>query len=301
MSGITRKTIVTHNGSFHPDDVFAVATISLIEKLPTILRTRDKELIDHGHYVVDVGGVHNPSKNRFDHHQEGGAGERKNGIPYASFGLVWKKYGAWICGDNQAFADSIDERLVTYIDAMDNGVDLIKPLYEGVYPYMLNNVIFSYLPSWKEKEKDESSLDRRFLEAVSFAKGLLKREVIKMKDYDAGKAQVLKTYQKTADKRVIVLERDYPWGEVLSQCPEPLFAIYPQEHSWHVKAVRDDMKSFKSRAEFPKKWAGKKGSELAEISGVSDAVFCHNKRFMAVAESQKGAIELAQRALGRKK
>jgi uncharacterized UPF0160 family protein len=129
----------------------------------------------------------------------------------------------------------------------------------------------------------------------------LKREINKIKDHEAGKVFVQKTYLKTEDKRIIVLERDYPWGEVLSQCPEPLFAIYPQEHSWHVKAVRDDMKSFKSRAEFPKKWAGKRGSELADISGVPGAIFCHNKRFMAVAESQAGAIELAKRALGKKK
>jgi uncharacterized UPF0160 family protein len=95
-------TLVTHNGSFHSDDIFACATISLIlEKKKQkfeIIRTRDEKIIPTGDYVFDVGGVYNPKKNRFDHHQKGGAGKRVNGIEYASIGLVWKKFGKELAG-----------------------------------------------------------------------------------------------------------------------------------------------------------------------------------------------------------
>jgi uncharacterized UPF0160 family protein len=37
--------------------------------------------------------------------------------------------------------------------------------------------------------------------------------------------------------------------------------------------------------------------ELAQVTGVADAVFCHNKLFMAVAKSKEGAIKLAELAL----
>ena len=83
--------IVTHSSGFHTDDVFAVATLLIMlgENADVeIIRSRDMEVIKTGDYVVDVGGVHDPVTNRFDHHQAGGAGKRENDIPYASFGLV---------------------------------------------------------------------------------------------------------------------------------------------------------------------------------------------------------------------
>src|SRR5437764_1161911 len=95
-------TIVAHNGNFHADDVFAVATVLLVlersdfpawrQAIPKIIRTRDPKTIEKADFVVDVGGVYDAENNRFDHHQAGGAGTRANGIPYASFGLVWKKF-----------------------------------------------------------------------------------------------------------------------------------------------------------------------------------------------------------------
>ena len=52
---------------------------------------------------------------------------------------------------------------------------------------------------------------------------------------------------------------------------------------------------------FPKSWSGKRGEELAEITGVKDAVFCHNDIFFAVAKSKEGAIELAKKAIANSK
>ncbi|MDQ5931189.1 MAG: hypothetical protein QG674_355, partial [Patescibacteria group bacterium] len=91
---------VTHNGSFHTDDVFATATLQLFyaERDLTIVRSREEKDIDSADIVFDVGGIYDPKTLRFDHHQKGGAGERENGIPYSSFGLIWKEYGAVLCG-----------------------------------------------------------------------------------------------------------------------------------------------------------------------------------------------------------
>ncbi|MCE9517420.1 MYG1 family protein [Candidatus Nomurabacteria bacterium] len=103
MSFFTKKKIlVTHNGTFHADDVFATATLSLLlDGNIKVIRTRDPKIIASADYVYDVGGEYNLYKNLFDHHQKGGAGKRENGIPYAAFGLVWKSYGAAICGSHE--------------------------------------------------------------------------------------------------------------------------------------------------------------------------------------------------------
>ncbi|XP_069133181.1 MYG1 exonuclease-like [Argopecten irradians] len=63
--------IGTHNGSFHCDEVLACF---LLRQLPQykdaqIKRTRDPAVLDTCDIVVDVGGVFDPEKNKFDHHQ----------------------------------------------------------------------------------------------------------------------------------------------------------------------------------------------------------------------------------------
>ena len=76
------QKIITHSGSFHSDDIFAVATLQLhfgVENVE-VIRTRDEEIIASGDIVVDVGGVYDAEKQRFDHHQNG-APVRDNGIP----------------------------------------------------------------------------------------------------------------------------------------------------------------------------------------------------------------------------
>src|SRR3989344_7640800 len=98
----SKKILVTHNGSFQSDDIFAAATISiLLERAGEpyeIIRTRDPEIIKTGDYVFDVGGIHDEVSNKFDHHQVGGAGKGEEEIEYSSFGLVWKKFGLELSG-----------------------------------------------------------------------------------------------------------------------------------------------------------------------------------------------------------
>ena len=61
--------------------------------------------------------------------------------------------------------------------------------------------------------------------------------------------------------------------------------------------MRKEPCSFENRKSLPESWAAKRGKELAAITGVPDAVFCHNARFLAVSESKEGALRLAQIAL----
>lgn len=293
----SRKIIVTHDGGFHADDAFAVAALLLhLGGSAEVVRTRDPHLVMKGDFVVDVGGEHDELKNRFDHHQPGGAGARENGIPYAAFGLVWKKFGAAISGSAE-IAARVDEKLVQPIDAGDNGVSLGN--YDGAraFPYLIQNAVFAFEPSWNEKSR---SLDEGFNEARVFAQKILKREIIHARDAILGEERVRAAYDAAEDKRIIVLDAKYDWGTVLEAKPEPLFVITPDRGpsgNWRAHAVRAQSHSFVSRRPFPAAWAGKRDAELAALSGVPDAVFCHNKLFTVAAKSKEGALALVRKAI----
>ncbi len=285
--------VVAHNGDFHADDVFAVASISLLLGKIKVVRTRDGKIIEAADYVVDVGGTHDPLKNRFDHHQKGGAGKRDNGIPYAAFGLVWKTYGEKIAGSKEAAA-IIDQKLVSPVDSMDNGVAISKDIFPDIRSYDLGAVIGSMNPNWNESKKNT---DKIFLRAVRVAKGILQREIKSAKAALLSEKFVLDAYKKTADKRLIILDRDYDWERVIYKFPEPLFVVFPKDDVWRIKAVRASLNSFENRKDLPESWAGKRMTELAATTGVPDTIFCHNMRFVASVRSKEGALKLAQIAL----
>lgn len=147
-----KKILVTHDNTFHSDDVFATATLSILfNNNIKVIRTRNENEIKKADFVYDVGGIYDKDKNLFDHHQLGGAGKRSNGVPYAAFGLVWEKYGEAICGSKD-IADKLDKKLVQAVDANDNGFDLFT-LKTEVAPYSFQDVVFSFRPSWKEDRK----------------------------------------------------------------------------------------------------------------------------------------------------
>lgn len=287
-----KKICVTHNGAFHADDLFATATLSVLNNGNIkIIRTRDNEVMKKGDYVYDVGGENDPERNRFDHHQEGGAGARLNGIPYSSFGLVWKKYGEKICGSKE-IALKIDERLVQSIDANDNGINLFD-VKDEVAPYTIQDLFFCFRPSWKESE----DYDTPFMKLVPWAIEIINREIVRMRDSLEIASIVRKAYEEAEDKRVIVFDKPYPWFEIINEYSEPLYVIFKKGDTWRAEAVRKEKYKFETRKPFPVEWAGKREEEMPKVSGVRDAIFCHNGRFLIVAKSKEGILELVKKAL----
>lgn len=292
------KKLVTHDGSFQSDDIFAAATIAIFlegaGETFEIIRTRNPEIIGTGDYVFDVGEIYDEAINRFDHHQIGGAGKGLDNIEYAAFGLVWKKFGKIIAGSEKT-AELINKRLVAPIDAWDNGFDLVENKY-NVTPYYIQHFFISMVPTWRE---ENITNDKMFLKSVEIAKEILSREIIHAQDVLLAEEKIVSIYNNTEDKRIIILDKNYPYEYILNSFSEPLFVIYPRlnHNLWGVKAVRKNPKTFNNRKDFPKSWAGLREEELQKISGVPDAVFCHRGLFMAVAKSCEGAIKLAQIAL----
>ncbi len=291
------KLIVTHSANFHVDDVFGTAcVILLMEKKGfkyKVKRSLDPKVWAEGDIVLDIGRVYNPSKNRFDHHQDLKI-THKNGIKYAAFGLVWKKYGKFLCG-SQKVADRVEEKLVIPVDAEDNGVDLYKPIIDGVKPFGLKDIIenecsVGFFGNNSSKE-DPKRFDKSFMNLLPFAKFIIESAIEESKNYSRTEKIAEKCFKEAKDKRVLILPQFLGYG--FSKMKEPLVTIYPDARgNWSAKTVRVNPGQFDSRIYFPKSWAGLNGDEMAKVSGVPDAHFCHKGLFLAVAKTKEGAIAL---------
>ncbi len=288
--------IATHNGRFHEDDIFAVATLQLVlaktGKKGTIIRTRDPHILDTAHFVVDVGGVYDPDTERFDHHQAGMAGER-GGVYYASFGLVWKKYGMVLCED-RTVVDMVERALVMPIDALDNSQFFVRTSLPDVYPYTIHDFFDTLRPTWKE----HLDWDMQFEKAVVYAMHILEREIIKHRDMLEAKRIAQNIYDQAPDKRLLVTDTLVPLSDLAEVFPDVLFVVFPNvaDQTWVVHTLSTG-ESRANRKDLPAGWAGKRDGELEAVTGVSGAIFCHNKLFIAVAKTKEAAVELAHKAL----
>ena len=294
-----KTSIVVHDGNFHPDDVFSVALLSIYFKDQIkVIRTRDEKVYSTADFVVDTGFIYDPSKNRFDHHQEGNAGFRNKDISYSSFGLVWKEYGEKVCGSKEV-ADIIDKKLVAVVDADDCGFDLHKSVINEAKPYSLLETIYALRPTWRE---DNLNINDCFLNAVAFAKEILVREIKATGDMVEAEKLVDEIYNNTLDKRIIIFEKYYLPKNLLCKYPEPLFVIHKNRvgEMWKAVSIEKFDGCYESRKNFPKSWWGKQKQDLAKVSGVADAIFCRNGGIFAGAESQAGAIRLAEIAINSK-
>lgn len=291
------KTVATHNKGFHADDVFAVATLKMVFDDLNIVRTRDEEVIKNADIAVDVGRVYDPQNFRFDHHQEGGAGARENGVPYASFGLVWKEYGVQICGSSE-LAAIVDRNLVTPIDADDNGFSISTPKFDDVGVYSVSAVLGSMNPTFLETE---TSFDAVFPKAVALAGEIIVREIAGAKSVIEGKKIFIEAHEKATDKRLVVLDIEISkqsWQSSFDELNEDLlYVVHPYGDKWALRAVRKNRFSFDNRKDLPKSWAGKSDAEFEKVSGVPGAIFCHNKLFVANAKTREATLQLAQIAL----
>src|SRR5215217_6084314 len=123
--------VVTHDGPFHADDVFANAVLRAAFSDVQLVRSCDPDIIASADLVFDVGGVYDPAARRYDHHMRERP-LRESGTPYSSVGLIWRDFGRAalpaLLGtalDREA-ADAvwrdIDAGIVLSIDQDDNGV-----------------------------------------------------------------------------------------------------------------------------------------------------------------------------------
>lgn len=288
--------IATHNGVFHADDVLAISILYELDLVDKVVRTRDPAVVAACDMRVDVGTVYDHQKRSYDHHQQGGAGKRPNGIPYAALGLIWRHFGQKLAGSSAAF-DLIDRTFIQPLDAEDNGLKSYRLVEEGLPVYSLGTAINRFNPNWDDAVRD---FDANFQEAVTFGRAALRREIKYAQAQVQAATRVRAAIAAAQDPQVIVLDQRYPWQDIIiREAPQVRFVVYPGEDvpDWRVQVVPKALGTYEARRWLPAAWAGKHDAELAKITGVADATFCHSARFLAVAKTQEGILQLVNLAL----
>lgn len=298
--------IVTHSGSFHVDDVLAASVLARLFPLVDLKRTRDPNELETFRntpnvILFDVGGDYAPEMNNFDHHQID-APLREDDLKYSAFGLIWRHYGMQYLERVAPQADpailakthaAVDEQIVQTIDEIDNGVTHPKELGR-LTPLSLPVLVADFT------RRDDATQDSLFRKAALLAGGFFEASVRstakKIVDLETAKRAILEQ----APSQILEVQSNDGVAEAIAEmgADHVLYRVYPGDPGeWCVRVVTPTPDTYETRRDLPAEWAGLRDADLAAVSGVKDAIFCHAKRFIAIAGSRDGAAALARRAL----
>jgi uncharacterized UPF0160 family protein len=299
--------LATHSGPFHADDVCALAVLRTLAPKAHIVRTRDTDTLNAiatSAIIFDVGGAYNPAEGLFDHHQKGRPLREGTDVPYSSFGLIWKHYGADFvqtildldADTAQTVANTLDKTLVMDIDAVDNGTlqNGQEPL---LHPQSLPALLVNMRPDF------DTANDRSYFSAFQQAGDLALTIITAQARSVAAKLRSEKIVEdaiaQRRDPRFIELPCSMNYDDAIHRlgADDILFVINPSGETWQVNTVAQDLGSYGARQDLPAAWAGLRDKDMQKETGVKDAVFCHLARFIAAAKSRDGALELLNLAL----
>ena len=286
---IKEAKLITHSGTFHPDDVFSAAFLHHLFLDSKIIRVTEVKETKKDQIVFDIGF------GKFDHHGPD-AKWRNAKIKYSSFGLLWKEYGydylKSITKDYKEVWQRIDTKLVCQIDGIDNGN---FPKIEADYELLdLDKIIDLYNNTWDSNEDNDFS----FLKAVNCASeifdNLIKREISNNEAFKI----VLKTITKTKGD-ILYLEDSLPYEEALFTNNNYLrfkAVISPAKRGgYNIRPLTISKESKELKYNFPKEWYGLHDEELRDISGIKTAKFIHSNGFIAVTETLEDAYLLSEK------
>lgn len=106
--------------------------------------------------------------------------------------------------------------------------------------------------------------------------------------------------------KILVLKKACFWKEALFEYEKKhdlkeliRFVIYPDSSSgdYRVQAVPKSQGTFDNRGGLKEEWRGKTQEEVAQISGLHDAVFCHHSGFIGGAKSLENSIKMAEMSI----
>uniref|UniRef100_A0ACD5YFX6 Uncharacterized protein n=2 Tax=Avena sativa TaxID=4498 RepID=A0ACD5YFX6_AVESA len=317
----------THNGSFHCDEALGCFLIRLTSQFAgaDVVRTRDSQILDSLEAVLDVGGVYDPSRHRYDHHQKGFNEVFGHGFntKLSSAGLVYKHFGKEIIAkDLQLNEDHEDvhrvylaiyKSFVEALDAIDNGINQ----YDTEQPpkYVNNTHLSSRVgrlnPDWTDPDQSPEKENAAFQQAMALAGSEFMESVrFHVKSWLPSRSIVMECLLSRGSVdpsgEIMVLDRFCPWKLHLFELEQELktdpltkYVLYQDERSksWRVKAVSVAPDRFESRKALPEKWRGMRDDELSKETGIPGCVFIHMSGFIGGNKTYEGALEMARAAL----
>ncbi len=241
----------THAGKIHADEVAAYSTLYIAGVCDRFHRLRDISTIPSDGIVGDIGREYKPELNRFDHHQ--GWIFRSNGIPYATFGLVWKKFGVFavrkvlenLCIEEKAempedsiligIADRVDKRLVQGIDAHDASSEYELIATCGGVPVLANSLsdVVTHLnfnvTDGGHGMREDLRQDYSFQTIHGLMSAVIKSTIIGSYRVFVNRRRILDIMSYNND--IITLTEGIAWKEVVDlDFPSAKFIILPSNH-----------------------------------------------------------------------
>lgn len=284
------RSLGTHNGSFHADEVTACSLLLLFNLIDRdrVHRTRNPEVLATCEYVCDVGGIYDPTVKRFDHHQA----DYKGPLSSAGMILLYLRDQQIITG---SLYEHLNKSMILGVDAHDNGV---AKLESGTTTF--SQIVSNFLPI--EYEASDQEMNEAFFLAVEFVVGHLQRLLARI-DYMHAAQELVR--EKMAEKAsVLIFDQSLPWMENFfelgGESHPAQFVIMPSGEHWKLRGIPPSMSErMKVRKPLPEAWSGIRDEALQKVSGVKGAIFCHKGRFISIWETKEAAIAALKVVLGK--
>jgi uncharacterized UPF0160 family protein len=276
------RSFGTHSGSFHADEVTACALLLMHDLIDRdkIFRTRDSEKLGACEFVCDVGGVYDPERKLFDHHQV----EYRGQMSSAGMILKYLKDERYI---NEVDYEYLNRSMIHGVDLHDNGKE------PQVYGYCsISHVVANFNPI--EHGSSHQEQDRCFFKALDFIYSHLKRMVRRI-EYIQSCREVVEEKIKQEDK-CLIFDKSVPWLELFfdlgGEKHPAVFIVMPSGDHWKLRGVPPSYEDrMNVRVPLPKEWAGLHNEDLKEATGIDGAIFCHKGRFISVWETKEDALK----------
>ncbi|XP_065183012.1 MYG1 exonuclease-like [Sycon ciliatum] len=318
--------IGTHNGKFHCDEVLACFMLRQLPEYANaeIVRSRDQTVLDTCDIVVDVGGVYDPSMQRYDHHQRSFnysmnslCSDFRFVTKLSSAGLIYFHFGRRVLAqvlnvpeDNPALPVmflKVYENFMEEVDACDNGINAVDGIPKFHVSTNLGSRVGYLNPSWNEPSQDETACFFKAYELVGteftsrvnyfYSQWLPARDIV---------MQAVQNRTKVHESgEIICIERFCPWKQHLYEIEKELclertvkFALYcDPKGQWRVQTVSVHADSFENRLPLHRDWSALRDDELCKVSGIPGCIFVHANLFIGGNVSYDGALQMAVKSL----
>ena len=296
--------LVTHSGGFHADELLSSVILTRLFPEAQLVRSRDADWITPaaGKIIYDVGRAYDPQARIFDHHQRPNP-LREDGQPYSSFGLIWHHFGMDYLAsmvvpeaDRADIHRSFDQGVVLPIDLMDNGA--LEPSVAGP---LAGLTLPAFLESLKPvfDERSDGAEDAAFGNALQVARAYVEAAIRGRAAKRRAETMVRAAIEAAGESAVLELPMGMPFRAAIEKAGADhlLFVVHPRGEDWALTTIRKSGDTFEARADLPEAWAGLTDTALEAASSVTGAKFCHNARFIAVADSRDAILQMAKLAV----
>lgn len=195
-------------------------------------------------------------------------------------------------------------KLMISLDAIDNGIQQyprdVKPAYPSSRTDLPSRVSRLNTQWWE----DANDTDVRFVTAMDLCEEEFRHSVMVSVIGSVASIPIVKASIADglkADGQILVLQRSCFWKEALFKIEEQTktqgqikYVVFNVKNTgeWRIQAVPVEISSFESRVPLNEPWRGKSNQDLAEVSGLEDAVFCHHSGFIGGCKGFENTLKM---------